>query len=231
MCVKSKPFRIMSEIAFRYRCLVHTFPVWLDVTYQHFTRTHLKVHKRSFGFVDSVGEQLPRWWKALLVVCENVIIYSRSTDHIRTSIIFFDKLMEENKFFTYILRSGLIAWCPFCEDAHYQPADCDRDHTDIKRHYTSLVKAWALISDTWSVHDDQSTKLDSDRPQWQIQTWGLKTTCTFTRNNLNVCFTSVDLYECACRLFSVEFVMYFPRHVWGCEFHLISMFSVWILNI
>lgn len=113
MCVKSKPFRIMSEIAFRYRCLVHTFPVWLDVTYQHFTRAHLKVHKRSFCFVDSVGEQLPRWWKALLVVCENVIIYSRSTDHIRTSIIFFDKLMEENKFFTYILRSGLIAWCSF----------------------------------------------------------------------------------------------------------------------
>lgn len=110
---------MMLESALRDWSLVHAFPVWLDITYQHFTRLDLKIHKRSSGLIDSVGEQLPWWWKALLVLFKDVLIFSSSTDHIRTSIIFLDKLVKEKKKCFYINRSGLIAWS--CEKCKISP--------------------------------------------------------------------------------------------------------------
>lgn len=88
---------VNSGCASPYLCPVNTFSICLNEIDCHLTLSNLEVSKASCRVIDRAGVELPGQWNTSLASGGRVADCPAPTDNIRVSIIFSDKLLEEER--------------------------------------------------------------------------------------------------------------------------------------
>ena len=86
-----------SQFTLIHFCLIHTFPIVLNVADRHLRLCDFKESESSRRLIDSAGEPLPGQRDAPLVGGVMVVEIPAPADHVGTPIILSDKLMQQSE--------------------------------------------------------------------------------------------------------------------------------------